>query len=553
MRAPFPVLLAALAGSLACQGEIDNPSTGPDLDPGERPTSDFCAMVETSPGRVTLHRLNRTEYDNTLRTLLFEDRHPGNSLPQDDESSHGFLNDADVLAVGTLLVEKYDANAQDLAARAVARDQFREAYLPCDSGRACAEQFVRDFGLRAFRRPVREEEVSRIADIIQGGAQGASFTEGVALGLRTILLSPSFLFRAEPHSSGIRALDSYEIASRLSYFLWQDMPDEELFSLAAEGALTEEATLRSELDRMIDHEKFANFFDGFVHRWLRIYRLEDHIPDEKYAFDEALRAAMFAETDAFIQHVITNDAPLTELLTADYGFLNERLATHYGVSGVSGDQLRRVDLGDQRGGLLTQGSVLTVTSHPDRTSPVQRGKWVLENLLCAPPADPPPDVDALLEPGEGEEPLTVRQRLEQHRENPDCAVCHDVMDPLGFAFENFDAVGMWRTEEDGYAIDATGELTTGESFEGVRELADILGENEDVTLCITQKLMAYALGRSLETRQTSAALTTQELCSVWRVADRAQAQGGSLRDIIEEMVVDDVFRNVGGRDEETGR
>jgi hypothetical protein len=434
--------------------------------------------------------------------------------------------------------------AQELAASAVVRPEFREAYLPCDGGRACAEDFVRDFGLRAFRRPPTETEVSRLADLIEQGAVDGTFDDGVALGIRTMLLSPHFLFRSEPHTEGIRELDSYEVASRLSYFLWQTMPDQELFDLAAAGALRDEDTIREQVGRMIEDPRFDGFFAGFLERWLRIYRLEDYTPHETYEFDEELRQAFFAETEAFVQHIIDTDAPLTELLTADYSFLNERLATHYGVEGVTGDELRKVTLGERRGGLLTQGSVLSVTSHPDRTSPVQRGKWILEQLLCAPPPDPPADVDALLEEPEGEAPQTVRERLERHRAAPECAVCHDTMDALGFAFENFDPVGQWRDADEGHTVDASGQLPDGTSFEGALELAQVVAADEAYVGCVTEKLMAFSLGRSLQ---------TQDYCIVNGVVDRATARGGSFRAIIEELVVDDVFRSVGGRDDEVSR
>lgn len=534
-------LLVGLIVCLGCQGTIGEP-TGDD--PSTPLTPEQCdAIDDLEPGRVTIHRLNRHEYGNTVQALLFEDMDPSTGLPPDDETSDGFLNDADTLSVGVLLVDKYDGISRELAPRAVARTEFRDAYLPCDGGRECAEQFVRDFGLRAFRRPPTETEVTRLADLIESGAEGATFDDGVELAVRAILLSPSFLFRAEPHSPGVRDLDSYEIASRLSYFLWQTMPDDELFALAEMGALQEEEVVRDQVGRMIEDPRFDGFFEGFLERWLKIYRLEEYSPDEAYVFDEELRAAFFAETQAFVDHVIATDAPITELLTADYTFVNERLAEHYGIEGITGTELQRVTLTDERRGLLTQGSVLAVTSHPNRTSPVQRGKWILERMLCAPPPDPPADVDALLEEPDGDEPLTVRERLAEHRRNPECAVCHDKMDPLGLAFENYDPVGMWRDEDNGHAVDATGVLPDGTSFDGALELAEILADDEAYVGCVTEKLFAYSLGRALQ---------PQDYCIVQNVVDRANAQGGSFRAIMEELVVDDVFRTVGGR-EETSR
>jgi len=529
--------LVALVLCLACQGTIGEPT-------GDDPSTPFtpaqCADVDVRPGRVTIHRLNRDEYGNTVQALLFEDQDPSAELPLDDESGNGFLNDADTLSIGVLLVDKYDAVSRSLAPRAVARAEFRDAYLPCDGGRECAEQFVRDFGLKAFRRPPTEVEVTRLADMIENGSVDGSFDDGVELAVRAMLLSPSFLFRSEPHTDGVRQLDSYEVASRLSYFLWQTMPDQELFDLAAIDALADEDMIRDQVGRMIEDPRFEGFFDGFLERWLRIYRLEDYTPDEAYTFDEELRQAFFDETQAFIEHIIATDAPVTELLTADYTFVNERLAEHYGIEGITGSELQRVTLTEQRGGLLTQGSVLSVTSHPNRTSPVQRGKWILEQMLCAAPPDPPADVDALLEEPEGGERLTVRERLAEHRRNPECAVCHDKMDPLGLAFEHYDPVGMWREEDNGHPVDATGELPEGIRFDGALELAEVVAADEAYVGCVTEKLFAYSIGRSLQ---------PQDYCIVEDVVERATANGGSIRDIIEELVLDDVFRSVGGREE----
>lgn len=530
-------VIAALVLCLACQGTIGDP-TGDDRDTPYTPEQ--CAAAEIDPGRVTIHRLNRDEYGNTVRALLFEDQDPSAELPLDDESGNGFLNDADTLSIGVLLVDKYDAVSRSLAPRAVARAEFRDAYLACDGGRECAEQFVRDFGLRAFRRPPTDVEVTRLADMIETGSVDGDFDDGVELAVRAMLLSPSFLFRSEPHAPGVRDLDSYEVASRLSYFLWQTMPDQELFDLAAVDALADEETIRDQVGRMIEDDRFEGFFEGFLDRWLRIYRLEDYTPDEAYTFDEELRQAFFDETTAFVEHIIATDAPLSELLTADYTFVNERLAEHYGIEGITGSELQRVTLTEQRGGLLTHGSILSVTSHPNRTSPVQRGKWILEELLCTPPPDPPADVDALLEEPEGGEPLTVRERLAEHRRNPECAVCHDTMDPLGLAFEHYDPVGMWREEDNGHAVDATGELPDGRRFDGALELAGILAEDDAYVGCVTEKLFAYSIGRSLQ---------PQDYCIVQNVVDRAEARGGSIRAIIEELVIDDVFRAVGGREE----
>ncbi|HJK95240.1 MAG TPA: DUF1592 domain-containing protein, partial [Polyangiaceae bacterium LLY-WYZ-15_(1-7)] len=470
------------------------------------------------------------------------------------ETAEGFINDADLLTVGTLAVEKYEAAARALADAALERDGFRERFLgACDpavfegtehSGARvdCARAFAREFGLRAWRRPLSNGEVDRVVDVVVLGAQDRRFDAGLELGVRSMLLSPNFLFRAEDHGEGVRDLDGFEIASRLSYSLWATMPDEELLDLAASGGLNEEDALRGQIDRMMEDPRFDAFVDEFAARWLKVSKLPEAHPDEEAfaSFDEALRQAMEDETKLFVRHVIENDLPLTTLVDADFTFLNERLAAHYGVDGVEGEEMRLVRLdGLRRGGLLTQGSVLTVTSHATRTSPVLRGVYILDRLLCAPPPDPPADVDSLGEDAtddETGETLTLRERLEQHRADPECAGCHDVMDPLGFGLENYDAVGAWRETDEGEPIDSYGELPDGRSFEGAAELGLILAEDPRFTECVGEKLLTYSLGR---------ALRAEDACTLDGILERAELRGGTLRALIEETVLDDVFRRVG--------
>ena len=467
--------LGLLSLALACQGTIGDP-IGLN-DPNERPTAEACNDIDRDPGYVTLHRLNRIEYDNTVRDLLGDTRRLATTnetaFPTDNESADGFINDADILTVGVLALEKYDAAARDLAAAAVERESFQSEFLGCDpatSGEAtCARELVESFGRRAWRRPLETTEVDQLTGVITNAALTTNFENAMEHGIRAILLSPNFMFRAESHGSGVRDLNGHELASRLSYFLWATMPDHELDDLADDGTLTQDEVLRSQVERMMADEKFEGFVDEFAARWLRVSTLPEYAPDgELYPmFDEELRQAFDAETRLFVRHILENDLPLTNLLDADFTFLNERLANHYGIEGVTGSemQLVRLDPEQRRGGLLTQGAILGVTSHPNRTSPVTRGKYVLERFLCTPPPDPPADVDTLLDDeGPDGERLSVRQRLERHQEDPQCATCHATMDPIGFALENFDVVGAWRTTDEGFDIDATGVLPDGQDL-----------------------------------------------------------------------------------------
>ncbi len=313
----------------------------------------------------------------------------------------------------------------------------------------------------------------------------------------------------DPEGNGgrqVRTLNEYELASRLSYFLWSSMPDDELFDLAARGKLRE--NLDRQVRRMLDDAKSKALVENFAGQWLQLRKLDLAAPDKSQfpAFNDDLRRAMRTESEMFFAAIVHEDRSVLELLDADFTFVNARLARHYGLEGVEGDSFRRVSLpaGGQadasaRGGVLAQAAVLTVTSNPTRTSPVKRGRWVLENILGTPPPDPPPNVPMLRDDAKAVATGTLRQRMEQHRKDPNCAVCHKEMDALGFALENFDAVGAWRIKDGKFPIDAAAELPDGRSFNGPRELKAILrGNQEQFARCLTEKLLTYALGRGVE-------------------------------------------------------
>ncbi len=377
------------------------------------------------------------------------------------------------------------------------------AHRPGVPPREAAREIVARFADRAFRRPARPEEIERILKLYdRAETEGERFENRVRLALEGVLVWPDFLFRVELDPPGASAgtsyaVGEYELASRLSYFLWSSMPDEELFGLAARGQLR--ANLDAQVRRMVADSKSAAFVQNFNGQWLMTRKLAYVAPDpqEFPGFDEELRSAMVRESDLFFEAILREDRSILDLLDADFSFVNGRLAKHYGIPGVTGPELRRVKLPPNRGGVLTQAGVLTLTSNPTRTSPVKRGKWVLDQILGTPPPPAPPDVPALPEG----KPLagSLRKVMEQHRENAMCASCHQRMDPIGFAFENYDAVGAWRDRDGGAAVDASGVLPDGQSFRGPGELKAILrGKKDQFSRCLTEKVMTYALGRGLE-------------------------------------------------------
>lgn len=382
---------------------------------------------------------------------------------------------------------------------------IRQKIVICDlnEGVSCVRQVLEKFAERAFRRPVAAAEIDRLVAIVDvAKAQGQTVDMGVEVALRAILSSPHFLFRPEmdpnPNSATpAHPLNDFELASRLSYFIWSSMPDEALFAAAREGKLQDPAEIEAQVDRMLQDPKADALIDNFAGQWLYTRALDDHQPDY-YAFptwDDDLRASMRQETKLFFREFLRSDLPIPQMLTADFTYIDDRLATHYGLPSP-GPDFTKVTIDDpQRRGLLAQGSILTVTSFPTRTSPVKRGKWVLTQLLCSEPPAPPPGVEGLVTE---EMPTgTIRQRLEKHRENPICASCHIEMDNLGFGLEQYDGIGSFRTDDNGFAIDASGELPGGKTFNGMPELSALLAQDPRFSHCVTEKMMTYALGRGI--------------------------------------------------------
>jgi mono/diheme cytochrome c family protein len=372
---------------------------------------------------------------------------------------------------------------------------------------AAAAKILGDFATRAYRRPVTEAEVARLMKVWQYAARDADpFEAGIKHAMKAVLVSPNFLFRIEKdkepnNPEAVHPVGEYELATRLSYFLWASMPDAVLTELAGKGELRKPGVLEAQVKRMLKDPKSAAFVENFAGQWLMLRTLATMNPDKGTfrSFDLNLRTAMIKETELFFDHILRDDRSVMEFLDADYTFVNERLAKHYGIPNVSGNGFRKVTLTDKsRGGVITQASVLTVTSNPTRTSPVKRGKWILENILGTPPPPPPPDVPEL---DDEKAKLTgsLRQRMEQHRANPACATCHQKMDPLGFGLENFDGIGGYRAVDDNFKIDPSGTLPDGAKFSGPAELRKVLLAKGDLfRKNLAEKMLTYALGRGLE-------------------------------------------------------
>jgi hypothetical protein len=372
----------------------------------------------------------------------------------------------------------------------------------------CATRILSTLARRAYRRPVTAADMAPILEFYADGRKAGSFDDGIERALRLILSNPQFLFRFERDPANLTTGSVYrisdiELASRLSFFLWSSIPDDQLFNAAIAGKLKDPAELSAQVKRMLADPRSESLVTDFSAQWLFLRNLRAVAPDPQSFpdFDDNLRQSMLRETEMFVDSIVREDRSILDFLNADYTFVDERLARHYGIPNIYGSRFRRVKITDDaRRGLLGQGSILAVTSYTTRTSPVQRGKWILTNLLGTPPPPPPPNVPALKENSEGGKPMSVRERMEQHRASPACSSCHAIMDPLGFALENFDAVGKWRAKgEDGVRIDASGRLLDGAKIDGPASLREVLLARPDqFASTLAEKLLTYALGRGLD-------------------------------------------------------
>ncbi len=412
-----------------------------------------------------------------------------------------------------------------------------------------ARKILTAFTSKAYRRPVTAQEVDRLLTYVHlAEKQGESFEGGIRVAVEAVLVNPNFLFHVEldpkpNEKTTSRYLTDYELAARLSYFLWSSVPDAELNTLAAQGKLQNSKMLEQQVKRMLKDPKAQALGQNFAGQWLQLRNLSQVRPDTGRFPDwnEKLRVAMKTETEMFFNSIVSEDRSLLDFIDAKYTFLNEPLAKHYGITSVSGDNFRRVALeGDQRGGLLTQASILTVTSNPTRTSPVKRGKWVLDNLLGTPPPPAPPNVPKLADDNKGPLVGTLRQRMEQHRKDPACASCHARMDPLGFGLENFDATGGWRVKDGDSTVDASGVLPGNVAFTGPAQLKSILKTKKTLFVhCLTEKMMTYALGRGIE---------HYDRCNIDAMVSNVAQNDYKFSALVNAIVESDPFRKRRGDD-----
>jgi len=483
-------------------------------------------------GRVTCRRLNRTEYRNTVRDLLGVDFNPVGDFPHDDVG-YGFDNIGDVLTMPPLLMEKYVAAARKIAEQAVTgKDKDKLVFIARPgasdapaagakpkTNRDFAKEVLARLALRAFRRPPQSDEVDRLLKLFDVGEkqEGGDFEKAMKLPIRGLLVSPHFLFRVESEQAGdTYALGGYEVASRMSYFLWSSMPDDELLDLAKGGKLLDPKTLDAQTRRMIEDPKSYSLAENFAPQWLQIRRLEDMRFDAaKYpGMDAQLRKDMIQEAVLFFHEVMTQDFTILVFVDVNFTFLNDRLARHYGLPAPGGTGFQKVKLTDpRRGGVVTMGAVLAATSDPDRTSLVKRGKWVLETIMATPPPPPIPDAANLKDDPEALK-LPLRQRMEKHRTDPNCASCHKRMDPIGFALENYDAIGVWRDQDQGRPIDTAAEFPDGRKVNGVLELKKMLWDKKsEFVEGFTEKMLTFALGRGVEYYDGAVVKTIADACA----------------------------------------
>jgi hypothetical protein len=412
-----------------------------------------------------------------------------------------------------------------------------------------AREVLSGFATRAFRRPATPAEVDRLMKLVElADGEGENFAGAIGVALQAILVSPHFLFRVEldpnPGDAEPRIINDYELASRLSYFFWSSMPDDELMTHARLGTLRKDGNLEAQLRRMLADPKSRALVEHFAGQWLQLRNLTTMTPDKgTYPdFDEPLRRAMRRETELFFTAVMNEDRSVLDFLDGDFTFVNERLARHYGLEGIKGEKFQRVSLdGQQRSGVLTQASVLTVTSNPTRTSPVKRGKWILENVLGTPPPPPPPGAGQLAEDSATVSAASLRERMQQHRAKAECGVCHNRMDPLGFGLENFDGIGAWREADGKFKIDSSGTLPGGATFAGPRELKQILRQRQDdFVRCLAEKMLTYALGRGVE---------YSDKCSLTDLVAFVKDHDYKFSSLVVGIVQSDPFQKRGGKED----
>ena len=503
------------------------------------------------PGKSVIRRLNRSEYDNSILELtglnlrIAEDFSP-------DSSGYGFDNIGEALALSPVLVEQYHQAALKVISEIVDRkaahpEAYRRIFFAAPSAelsdRDAARRIVERFAGTAFRRPIEAALLDKMVAIYdKARAKGEGHEAAIRPMLLAVLISPRFLVRIETARPGVQGpypVDDYDLASRLSFFLWSGPPDAPLMELAAKKELSSPEVLEAQTRRMIADPRARELAENFLGQWLQLRGLATHKPDPKKfpQFTESLRDAMQQELSLVLGELVQKDRPVTELIDAGHTYVNEELARHYGLSGISGKEMRRVALPDaRRGGILTTAAVLMVQADPDRNNVPRRGNYIAGAILGTPPPPPPPNVPSLEDSKSAEgKALTVRQMLEVHRRNPECANCHAKIDPLGFSLENFDAIGRWRDEEGGTPVDASGVLPTGQTFNGPVELKKILlGRRDDFVRTMAENMLIYAMGRGLQ---------LEDECVIRDVQKAAAAGEYKFSTIVLTIVKSHPFRN----------
>ncbi|WP_437678359.1 DUF1592 domain-containing protein [Sorangium sp. So ce131] len=543
LRWPIGLLLLA-----ACTGQFsDIPGQAGD---GEA-TSPLCTTIQ--PGESPLRRMTRVEYDSTLFDLLGDDSHPARSFVAEEESL-GFNNQAAALVVSPLLAEQYMQAAESIAERAVDK-ALGEAPSCRDAaaGAACRDEvaaFITSFGKRAFRRPLAADETAELVGLFEAGlALGEAPDDartGLSLVLQAMLQSPHFLYRVEfgmpdPVDEGVVPLSSYEIASRLSYLLWGTMPDTVLFEAAERGALGTAEEVAAQARRLLDHPRAREAVKNFHRQWLGLAKIDDIVSDGKDLelypdYSDALLPLFKAETEAFLDHAIFEEnASVTTLFTASYSMMNRELAEFYGVEGgPKGDAFERVSLDpSQRAGFVTHAGLLSLYAKKDRSSPVHRGRWVRQSLLCQIPPPPPDNIPEL---PMKDTTKTTREQFAQHVSDPGCKSCHTLLDPVGFGFEHYDALGRWRDKENGIPVDASGELTQTDvdgPFDGAVELAHRLGDSEQVRACVVKQWFRFGHGRAEQ---------SEDSCSLAQATEAFEASHYNIKALLVALTQTDAFR-----------
>jgi len=501
------------------------------------------------PGPPMVRRLNQGEYSASVRALLDVHFDAGEALPDEGAGGEGFDNAAETLFISPIHAEKYLDAARSAVKYAFADTRSSQRFLIAapdenTTPREAARKILEKFLPRAFRRQASPDEISEYLDLFeQAYAEERAFGPAMQLTLSAVLISPKFLFIIESPTESAEPipLDGFELATRLSYFLWGAPPDDTLMQVAAEGRLQEPETLKNQVIRMLKDphaRKVRNFAQTFVEQWLGTRALgREFKPDKSIkGYDSELEGGMKYEPVFFFHEILTENRSLLDLIDADYTYINRRLSRHYKVKGEFREQPKRVDIENDphRGGLLSMAAILAVSSHPHRTSPVLRGKWILETLLGDTPPPPPPGIPPLDEDSHEDEAQSLRQRLEQHRADPTCATCHDKMDPLGFSLENYDVLGRWRTEEGGQPVDARATMPDGTEFEGPAQLKQILMDRKDqIVRHLTRKMLGYALSRGL---------TFEDFCTIDAIVEDLKANEYASHRLLMGIVESIPFR-----------